>query len=243
MEYSYEELAKMIDHSMLNPNMAVADFDQGIQLAISYNVASVCIMPFYLKRCAEMLSDTGIKASTVIGFPHGGHTTATKRAEAQQAIAEGCEELDMVVNVNQVLSGNWDYVRSDIAAVIEVAHAADRKVKVIFENCYLEDEHKIRLCQICNELGADWVKTSTGFGSSGATMDDLKLMRSHAADNVQVKAAGGVRDLDALIEVKKIGVTRCGSSKTPGMLDPLRKKLGMPPIKDTTTSAGTNPNY
>jgi deoxyribose-phosphate aldolase len=243
MEYSYEELAKMIDHSMLNPNMAVADFDQGIQLAISYNVASVCIMPFYLKRCAEMLSDTGIKASTVIGFPHGGHTTATKRAEAQQAIAEGCEELDMVVNVNQVLSGNWDYVRSDIAAVIEVAQAADRKVKVIFENCYLEDEHKIRLCQICNELGADWVKTSTGFGSSGATMDDLKLMRSHAADNVQVKAAGGVRDLDALIEVKKIGVTRCGSSKTPGMLDPLRKKLGMPPIKDTTTSAGTNPNY
>ncbi|KAA1259837.1 Deoxyribose-phosphate aldolase 2 [Rubripirellula obstinata] len=243
MQYSYQDLAKMIDHSMLNPNMPVSDFDRGIELAISYDVASVCIMPFYLKRCAELLSGTDVKASTVIGFPHGGQTTATKRAEAQQAIAEGCEELDMVVNVNQVLSGNWDYVRSDIAAVIEVAHAADRKVKVIFENCYLQDEHKIKLCEICNDLGADWVKTSTGFGSSGATMEDLKLMRQHAADNVQVKAAGGVRDLDALIEVKKVGVTRCGSSRTPGMLDPLRRQLGMPEINSANSSAGANPNY
>lgn len=243
MDYSYQDLSKMIDHSMLNPNMPVSDFDQGIALAIAYDVASVCIMPFYLKRCAEMLSGSNIKASTVIGFPHGGMTTATKRAEAQQAIAEGCEELDMVVNINQVISGNWDYVRRDIAAVIEVAHAADRKVKVIFENCYLQDDHKIKLCEVCNELGADWVKTSTGFGSSGATMDDLKLMRKHAADGVQVKAAGGVRDLDALIEVRNIGVTRCGSSRTPGMLDPLRQQLDMSPIDLATSSMGANPNY
>lgn len=245
MDYSYHDLSKMIDHSMLNPNMVVADFERGIELAIAYEVASVCIMPFYLGRCAERLSNSGVIASTVIGFPHGGHTTATKRAEAQQAIAEGCEELDMVVNVNQVLSGNWDYVRSDIAAVIEVAHAADRKVKVIFENCYLEDEHKIKLCEICSQLDADWVKTSTGFGTSGATMDDLKLMRKHAADPVQVKAAGGVRDLQALIEVKQLGVSRCGSSRTPGMLDPLRDQLGLPPIQigGTASKSAENPNY
>src|SRR6185369_39386 len=142
-------------------------------------------------------------------FPHGGHATSIKAAEAKQAIVDGGEELDMVVNIGQILSGNWDYVQSDIAAVIDTAHAAGQKVKVIFENCYLKDEHKIRLCRICSELNADWVKTSTGYGSGGATHDDLKLMRLHAANHVQVKAAGGVRDLDALLAVRALGVTRC----------------------------------
>ena len=243
MAYSYHDLAKMIDHSLLNPTMNVADLEAGIQLAIAYDVASVCIMPYYLKHCAELLAGTDVKASTTIGFPHGGHTTEVKRVEAQRAIADGCQELDMVVNISQVLSGDWDYVRQDIEAVVEVAHDAGQKVKVIFENCYLDDSQKIALCEVCSELNADWVKTSTGYGTGGATHEDLKLMRKHSADHVQVKAAGGVRDLDALIAVRELGVSRCGASRTKDMLDPLREKLGMPPVNLQVSQAKLNPNY
>ena len=169
--------------------------------------------------------------STTIGFPHGGHTTAIKRAEAEQAIADGCQELDMVANLSKVLSGDWDYVRADIAAVIEPAHAAGRKVKIIFENCYLDDDQKKRLCEIGSELNADWVKTSTGYGTSGATHDDLRLMREHAADHVQVKAAGGVRTLDALLGVRALGVTRVGATATAKILDECRERLGLEPIE------------
>lgn len=237
-DYSYHDVSKMIDHSLLNPTFTVDDFDAGIKLAIAYEVASVCIMPYYLKRCAEMLSGTGVKASTTIGFPHGGHTTMIKRAEAEQAIADGCEELDMVVNISKVLSGDWDYVTQDIAAVVEVAHAAGQKVKVIFENCYLDDQQKIKLCEICTSLNADWVKTSTGYGTGGATMEDLKLMRQHAGEHIQVKAAGGVRDLETLLKVRDLGVTRCGASRTAEMLAPAREALGLPAI--TVTAANSS---
>lgn len=219
MKYTYPELAKMIDHSLLNPTLTEADLEAGIDLALEYDVASVCIMPYYLKRCANRLRGSTVKASTTIGFPHGGHTTHIKRAEAEQALADGGEELDMVVNISQILSGQWGYVRDDIAAVIEVTHAAGQKVKVIFENSFLHDEQKIRLCEICSELNADWVKTSTGYGSSGATHPDLILMRKHSAPHVQVKAAGGVRDLAGLVAVRELGVTRCGASRTKDMLD------------------------
>lgn len=240
MDYEYKDLAKMIDHSLLNPTLTQSDMEAGIQLAVAYEVASVCIMPFYLKRCAELLAGSDVKASTTIGFPHGGNTTAIKKAEAVQAIADGCEELDMVVNISQVLSGNWDYVREDIAAVIEVAHAAGQKVKVIFENCYLNDEQKIKLCEICTELKADWVKTSTGYGTGGATHEDLKLMRQHAGEAVQVKAAGGVRDLAGLLAVREIGVTRCGASRTSEILSAARESLGLPAI---TATASNNAGY
>jgi deoxyribose-phosphate aldolase len=230
MVYSYPAIAKMIDHSLLNPTLTAADLEAGCRLAVVYDVASVCILPYALPRCAELLRGSSVMASTTIGFPHGGHTTAIKRAEAEQAIADGGQELDMVVNISQVLSGNWDYVRRDIQAVIEVAHAAGQKVKVIFETCYLQDEHKIQLCRICSELDADWVKTSTGYGTGGATHDDLKLMRKHSAEHVQVKAAGGVRDLDALLAVRELGVSRCGASRTKDMLDDCRQRLGLPPI-------------
>lgn len=234
-DFTYHDVSKMIDHSMLSPAMTVDDFETGIDLAIAYEVASVCIMPYYLKRCAERLHGTGVKASTTIGFPHGGHSTQTKRAEAVHAIADGCEELDLVANVSKVLSGDWDYVRSDIAAVIDVAHAAGRKVKVIFENCYLNDDQKIKLCEICTDLKADWVKTSTGFGSSGATNEDLKLMRKHAGPDVQVKAAGGIRDLAGLLTARQIGITRCGSSRTADILGEARQQLGMPAIHIAAT--------
>ena len=237
MTYTYSDMAKMIDHSLLNPTLTESDLDAGCRLALAYDVASVCILPYGLKRCADLLRGSTVKASTTIGFPHGGHTTAIKRAEAERAIADGCEELDMVVNISQVLSGNWDYVRADLKAVIDVAHAAGQKVKVIFENCYLKDEHKIHLCQICSELNADWVKTSTGYGTGGATHDDLRLMRANSVPQVQVKAAGGVRDLDGLLAVRDLGVTRCGASRTKDMLDECRRRLNLPAISSPTAAA------
>jgi len=227
MDYTYEDIAKMIDHSLLNPTLGDRDLEDGCRLALAYNVGSVCIMPYYLKRCAELLKGSTVNASTTIGFPHGGHTTAVKVAEAKQALCDGGQELDMVVNISKVLSGDWDYVRSDLAAVIDVTHRQGQKVKVIFENCYLSDEQKVKLCEICGELGADWVKTSTGYGTGGATMDDLKLMRKHSPAQVQVKAAGGVRDLDKLLEVRALGVTRVGASRTADMLDECKRRLGL----------------
>jgi deoxyribose-phosphate aldolase len=225
MSFTYAEIAKMIDHSLLAPTLAATELEAGCRLAVDYDVASVCIMPYYLRRCAEVLRGSTVKSGTTIGFPHGGHTTAVKVAEAKQALADGGQELDMVVNISQVLSGDWDYVRSDIAAVVEVTHAAGQKVKVIFENCYLRDEHKVRLCEICGELGADWVKTSTGYGSGGATHADLALMRRHSPPHVQVKAAGGVRDLEALLAVRALGVTRVGASRTQDILDECRRRV------------------
>jgi len=229
MSFTYPDIAKMIDHSLLQPNLTAADLEAGCKLALAYDVASVCILPYYLKRCADLLRGSTVQASTTIGFPHGGHTTAAKAAEAKQAVADGGQELDMVVNISQVLSNSWDYVRQDIAAVIQVAHDAGSKVKVIFENCYLKDDHKIRLCQICGELKADWVKTSTGYGSSGATPEDLTFMRKHSPPHVQVKAAGGIRDLDSLLKVRHL-ITRCGASRTKEMLDDCRSRLGLSAI-------------
>jgi deoxyribose-phosphate aldolase len=226
MDYTYHDIAKMIDHSLLSPVLTAKQLEQGCRLALDYDCASVCIMPYALRRCAEILQGSTVKASTTIGFPHGGHTTAVKVAEAERALGDGGHELDMVVNISKVLSEDWGYVRQDIRAVIEVTHARGQKVKVIFENCYLGDHHKIRLCGICGELGSDWVKTSTGYGTGGATIEDLELMRQHSPAHVQVKAAGGVRTLDKLLEVRALGVTRVGASRTADILDECRRRLG-----------------
>jgi deoxyribose-phosphate aldolase len=225
MNYTYEQIAKMIDHSLLNPQLAAPALEDGCRLALKYDVASVCILPYYLKRCAELLRGSHVKASTTIGFPHGGHTTGVKVAEAWQALADGGQELDMVVNISAVLSGDWAYVREDIKSVVSVTHAAGQKVKVIFENCYLNRDQKIRLCEICGELGADWVKTSTGYGPGGATDEDLILMRQYSPPQVQVKSAGGIRDLDALLRVRALGVTRSGATRTAEMLEECRRRL------------------
>ncbi len=243
MSATYKDFAKMIDHSLLVPTMTVKQLEEGCALALAYDVASVCIMPYYLKRCAQILAGSTVQPSTTIGFPHGGHTTAIKRLEADRAIEDGCQELDMVVNISQVLSGNWDYVTEDIRVVIEAAHAAKRKVKVIFENCYLQDEHKIRLCQICTDLKADWVKTSTGYGTGGATIPDLQLMLANVGPGVQVKAAGGVRDFPTLDQVRQLGVTRCGASRTREMLDGARTHLGLEPIQFQGATANLATQY
>jgi deoxyribose-phosphate aldolase len=227
MNYTYLDIAKMIDHSLLNPSLTAEQLEGGCKLALEYDTASVCILPYYLKRCADILRGSNVRASTTIGFPHGGNTSAIKLAEAKQALADGGEELDMVVNISAVLSGNWSYVREDIRIVTDTVHDAGQKVKVIFENCYLNDEQKIALCEICGELRCDWVKTSTGYGTSGATIEDLTLMRKYAPDYVQVKAAGGIRDLDALLQVRAIGVTRSGATRTKEMLEDCKMRLGL----------------
>lgn len=239
MDYRYEEIAKMLDHSLLQPFLKTDALESGIALALAYDVASVCILPYYLKRCAQLLEGSTVHPSTTIGFPHGGHTTAIKVAEAKQAIDDGCHELDMVVNISRVLSGDWEYVERDIRAVVEVAHAAGQKVKVIFENCYLDDDQKSRLCEICSAANADWVKTSTGYGTGGATLEDLQLMREKSADHVQVKAAGGVRDLDRLLEVRATGATRVGASATQAILDECRRRLELEPITFSGVQTGS----
>lgn len=227
MDYTYDDIAKMIDHSLLNPVMTDEQLEEGCQIALKYNVASVCIKPYYLKRCAEILKGSTVKASTTIGFPHGGHATAIKVAEAKLALEDGGQELDMVVNIGKVLSGDWNFVQADIKTVVDVTHARGQIVKVIFENYYLKDEHKIRLCEICGEVGADFVKTSTGYAEGGATDDDLKLMRKYSPPHVQIKAAGGVRTFDRLLEVRALGVTRAGASRTVDILEECKRKLGL----------------
>jgi len=227
MDFTYEQIAKMIDHSLLNPILTDKELDEGCLLARRYDVASVCIKPYYLKRCVELLAGSTVAPSITIGFPHGGHTTAMKVFEAQEGVRDGAAELDMVVNIGKVLGGDWSFVRSDIASVVETAHGGGALIKVIFENCYLTDQQKIALCEICGELRADFVKTSTGYASGGATIEDLKLMRAHSPAHVQVKAAGGVRTLDDLLRVRALGVTRAGATRTAGMLDECKRRLGL----------------
>jgi len=226
-DYTYDQIAGMIDHSLLGPALTDAELTSGCELAARYRVATVCIKPYFVARSAQVLAGSGVKPTTTIGFPHGGHATAIKVAEAAQAVDDGAIELDMVVNIGRVLSEDWEFVRSDIRAVADTAHARGVLVKVIFENCFLHDEHKIRLCEICGEVGADFVKTSTGYGEGGATLHDLRLMREYAPAHVQVKAAGGVRTLDGLLEVREVGVTRVGASRTADILDECKRRLGM----------------
>ena len=223
--YSYLDIAKMIDHSLLNPSLTVDELEAGCRLAREYDVASVCIMPYYAARCAQLLEGSAVEPSTTIGFPHGGHRTDVKMAEAERALKDGAHELDAVINISKARSGDWTYVGGEIRELTELTHARGQKIKIIFENAYLNDAAKIRLCQICGEIGVDWVKTSTGYAGSGATMEDLKLMRKHSPAHVQVKAAGGVRDLDSLLAVRGIGVTRVGASRTAQILDECKKRL------------------
>jgi deoxyribose-phosphate aldolase len=225
MDYTYEAVAKMIDHSLLNPALTQLELDAGCQLAVDYDVASVCILPYYLARCREILKGSQVKASTTVGFPHGGHTTVVKMAEAKQALDDGGEELDVVCNISKVLSGDFAYVKRELLALTNLVHGRGQKIKVIFENSYLDETQKIALCTICGEIGADWAKTSTGYSSGGATIDDLKLMRAHCPPHVQIKAAGGVRDLDGLLAVRAVGATRSGASRTRDILDECRRRL------------------
>jgi deoxyribose-phosphate aldolase len=171
------------------------------------------------------LAGSTVGVCTVIGFPHGAHLTSVKVFESERAMDDGAIELDMVVNIGKVLSKDWKYVSADIAAVVECAHRRKAKVKVIFENCFLQNEHKEMLCKICGEVNADWVKTSTGYGATGATIEDLTLMRRCSPPHVQVKAAGGVRSFDQLLVVRAIGVSRVGATSSKVILDECKARL------------------
>jgi len=219
-----KDIALMIDHSLLRPELTVKDVEEGCKIAKSYGTVSVCVKPADVALSAEILKDSGVLVTTVIGFPHGSSATATKVFETQQAIKDGAVEVDMVLNYGRLLSGEFDYVEKDIKAVVDAAHAHGVLVKVIFENCYLTDELKVEACKICERAGADFVKTSTGFGTGGATIPDIKLMRANCPPNMRIKAAGGVRTLDSALEVRAAGVSRFGATATVAIMEEAIKR-------------------
>ena len=239
---SYRDVAKTIDHSLLRPELDDAFIEAGCRLAAEYDVASVCCRPSDVRRAAEILAGTDVAVGTTIGFPHGNHLTSTKVFEAERALLDGAVELDMVLQIGALKSGRDADVQADIEAVVRVGHDAGALVKVIFENAYLTDEEKVRACRLSEAAGADFVKTSTGFAPGGATLEDLALMRRSVSPHVRMKAAGGVRTLDALLAVLELGVSRVGATQTKPILDDFRaRKAGLPAA--TTGDASAEAGY
>ncbi len=225
------DIAKAIDHSLLRPELDDAFIEEGCRLAAEYDVASVCVRPADVARAAAFLAGTDVRVGTVVGFPHGNQRTDVKVFETRRAVADGATEIDMVIQIGALRSGRDGDVQADIKAVVEAAHAGGAIVKVIFENAYLTDEEKIRACRLTEAAGAEFVKTSTGFAPTGATQDDLRLMRANTSPHIQVKAAGGVRTLDALLEVMALGTTRIGATATAAIIDDFRaRKAGLAPV-------------
>jgi deoxyribose-phosphate aldolase len=221
---TYNDIAKTIDHSLLRPELDDQFIADNLKLAAEYGVASATMRPANVFFSAEVLQDSGVLVGTVVGFPHGNHLTETKVFETQRALEQGAREIDMVIQIAALKSGRNHDVQEDIRAVVEVAHGSNAIVKVIFENAYLTDDEKIRACQMSEAAGADFVKTSTGFAPTGATHEDLMLMRANTSPHVQVKAAGGVRTLDALLAVMCLGVTRIGATATKTILDDFKAR-------------------
>ena len=232
-----EKLAKMIDHSILQPTHTDMDLEKQCSVAKKYNVASVCVKPYAVMRAAELLKDTEVKVSCVIGFPHGNSSITVKVFETEQACKDGAVEIDMVINTGKALSGDWDYVEKEIRAITDVCHCHKAIVKVIFETDYVtRTEDKITLCEICTRAGADFVKTSTGYGFvkqsngdfnyKGATVADIELMRKHCGPGVKIKCAGGVRTLDDLLRMKEAGAERSGATATETILEEAARRFG-----------------
>jgi deoxyribose-phosphate aldolase len=219
---TYDEIAGLIDHSLLQPFLTEREVEDGCRKADAYRVASVCVRPCDVRLAADILKNSPVRVTTVIGFPHGTTTTAAKVNEATEAIGNGAVELDVVLNIGRLKSRDYDFVRADLEAVTAAAHARGVIVKMIFENCYLDDTEKIAACRIANEVGVDFVKTSTGFGTGGAEDRDLKLMREHTLPSIKLKAAGGIRTLERAIEVRMLGCSRIGATATVGILERLR---------------------
>jgi deoxyribose-phosphate aldolase len=223
-KFSYHQVAKTIDHSLLKPEMTRQQVAEGCAIAKKYDVASVCCRPADVQFCVELLKGTDVEVGTVVGFPHGSNETATKVYETELAIKHGATEIDMVLNIGLLKSGDFQAVQDDIAAVVPAA--GGKMVKVILENAYLTDEEKIKACQLCEAAGAHYVKTSTGYAPTGATLEDVKLMRASVSPAVKVKSAGGVRTLDALLAMMEAGVTRSGATTTAAMLDEYVARFG-----------------
>jgi deoxyribose-phosphate aldolase len=224
---TYRDISKTIDHSLLRPELDDAFLDENIRLAAEYDVASVTMRPTDVLRAVEILREVGatdVKVGTVVGFPHGNHETETKIFEAARALEQGAREIDMVIKIGALKSGRDKEVQEDIRAVVDVSHSGNAIVKVIFENAYLTDDEKVRACRLTEAAGADFVKTSTGFAATGATHEDLILMRANTSPHIQVKAAGGVRTLDALLAVMALGVTRIGATATKTILEDFKAR-------------------
>ena len=227
MDFTYADLAGMIDHSLLQQTLTDAELEQGCQLAREYQVASVCIKPYFVQRAAALLAGSKVAVGTTIGFPQGGHVTVDQGCRGGPGHCRRCPRTGHGGQHRQgAVEGLGLCAPTTFAAVVDLAHRHGAIVKVIFENCFLQDEHKERLCQICGEVRADFVKTSTGYGSTGATDEDLRLMRRCSPPHVQVKAAGGVRTFERLLAVRALGVTRVGATATKVILDDCKKALG-----------------
>ncbi len=225
MTITPKEIAAMLDHSTLQPWLTEADIRHGCEVALKYHTASVCARPCDVPILAEMLKGSGVKVCTVIGFPHSAHETAIKLAEAELALEEGCEELDMVINIGRMKAGDHAYVENEIRLLADAAHAKGAILKVILETCYLTDEEKAAACRLSESAGADFVKTSTGYGSAGCTIDDLKLMRANVSDKVRIKGSGGIRDLDTVLAARAAGASRCGVSATEKIMAEAEKRF------------------
>lgn len=232
------ELAKMIDHSILQPTHTDEDLKVQCEVAKKWDVASVCVKPYAVKQAVAFLKGSNVEVGCVIGFPHGNSSTAVKVFEAEQACNDGAKEIDMVINIGKAIGGDWDYVEKEIKSVTSICHQNKAIVKVIFETDYVtKKEDKIRLCEICTKVSADFVKTSSGYGYvkqpdgnfnyKGATIEDIELMRKHSGPKVQVKCAGGVRTLDDLLKMKAAGATRSGATATEVMLTEATKRFGV----------------
>ena len=219
-----KEISKMIDHSLLRPDMTRQEVVEGCRIAKAYDCATVCVKPCDVAIAKEALRGCDVLVTTVVGFPHGHALTAVKVKEAEIAIDQGCEELDLVLNIGRLKSGDLGLVEEDVRAVCDAAHDRGVFVKVILENAYLTDEEKKTACEICERAGADFVKTSTGYAKSGATIHDLKLMRKACSPKVRIKAAGGVRTLDGALAVRAVGCTRFGATATQKIVDEARQR-------------------
>jgi len=229
-----KDLAKMIDHSLLHPTMTDDEVRKGCELAMEYDVATVCVKPYHISFAKGIVGGSNVGVCPVIAFPHGNSTTSIKVKEAEEAVELGGEEIDMVVNVGKVLSNDWEYVSSEIKGINDVVTKKGAILKVIFENDYLSDEHIIILCEICSKHGVAFVKTSTGYGFvkqtngfydyKGATDPHLQLMRKYCPPSVQIKAAGGVRTLDDLLRVRALGITRVGATATKAILEDAKSR-------------------
>jgi len=232
------EMAKMIDHSLLHPTMTDAQIADGCRLALRYRVATACVKPYAIGLAWDILAGSDVGVCPVVAFPHGNSTIAIKVKEAEAAAEAGGSEIDAVINPGKALSGDWTYVRDEVRALNDAVVARGAILKVIFENDYLQDEHIIRLCEICSEARVAFVKTSTGYGFvkqpdgsynyRGATDHHLRLMRQHSSPSVEIKAAGGVRTLDDLLRVRALGVTRVGATATAAMLDEAQRRFETP---------------
>ncbi|MBR2824241.1 MAG: deoxyribose-phosphate aldolase [Clostridia bacterium] len=224
MALTPKDIASMLDHSTLQPWLTEADIRHGCEIALKYGTASVCARPCDVPILSEMLEGSGVRVCTVIGFPHGANETAVKLAEAQLALAEGCEELDMVLNIGKLKAGAYEEVGNEIRLIANAAHEAGAILKVILETCYLTDEEKVTACHLSEQAGADFVKTSTGYGSAGCTIEDLKLMRSSVSQKVRIKGSGGIRDLDTVLAARAAGASRCGVSATEKIMAEAEKR-------------------